>query len=187
MPDFDHVAAEFEADRARRAALVAQAQAWTGGQGADEFGTFDTCAPVPGEQLPNIYARLIALSVQRLRVLSGQLARAYAEHDVDALVYERKAYDPGTEELVTVGQAVTALADLEGKERDRLEGLITTAIRLQMEVRSQEAVRDHGRRIAALAQALCEQVGLDWAADDTRRLAQRAIVTAEGQGVRPAR
>lgn len=178
-PDFDHIAAEFEADRTRRAALVAQAQAWTGGQGADELGSFDTTAPVAGEQIPNIYARLIALSVQRLRVLSGQLAEAFATEGVRALVYERKAYNVGTEELEVIGEEPTALAKMEVKEREHLATLLTTAVRLQLEARDRDAVRRHGQRMAALAQAFAEQAGLDWADEETRRLAQRAIVAAE--------
>jgi hypothetical protein len=185
MPDqFDHIAAQFAADRARRAALVAQAQSWTGATDPDSLGNFDEVDAVPGDQLPNIYARLIALSVQRLRVLSAQLNAAYAEHQVDALVYAKKAYNPGTEELETIGEEPTALARLEGQERDRLEGLITPAVRLQMEVRSREAVAQHGQRIAALAQSMCEEAGLNWASEETRRLAQRAIVRAEAAVVR---
>lgn len=182
MPEnFDHVAAALEADRARRAALLAQARGWTSGQGVTELGSFDTAEPLPGDQMPNIYARLIALSAQRLRVLSDQLAQAYAKDGVVALVYERRAYNPGTEQLETIGQEPTALAKLEGKERDRLAELLTTAVRLQLEVRSDAAVRSHGRRIAALAQTLCEEAGLNWADEQTRRLAQRAIVRAEAQ------
>jgi hypothetical protein len=32
--------------------------------------------------------------------------------------------------------------------------------------------------MAALAEALCEEVGLDWAEDATRRIAQRAVLRA---------
>lgn len=94
---------EFHALRSKRAALTAQAQAWTGGQGSDEFGTFDNSAPVDGDQIGSIYARLVALSVQRLRVLSDQLAQAYATYGKDALVMETKTYNPGTEELESPG------------------------------------------------------------------------------------
>lgn len=177
-PDYTPVAQAFAASRARRDALLAQAQSWTGCDTGD-FGTFDSVTPVSGDELGSIYARLAALSVQRLRVLSAQLAAAYEADPAGALVYERKAYDPATEELVTIGQEVTALAKLEAAERDRLERLITVAVRLRLEVRSEEAIRLQGRRMAALVQAACEQAGLDWSLPETRRVAQRAVVAAE--------
>lgn len=180
MADFDQISQQFAAHRAQRDALTAQAQSWTQ-QSVGDLGTFDATPPVAGSELPNIYARLIALSVQRLRVLSDQLAQAYGTGQLTALVYERKAYDPGTEELVTLSEEPTALAVLEGKERDRLANLLRDAVRLQLEARSVEVIRNHGLRIATLTQALCEAAGLDWADEDTRRLAQRAIVSAESQ------
>lgn len=180
MADFDQIAEQFAAHRAQRDALTAQAQSWTG-QSVGDLGTFDATPPVAGAELPNIYARLIALSVQRLRVLSDQLAQAYETDKLAALVYARKAYDPGTETLETIGEEPTALAVLEGKERDRLANLLRDAVRLQLEARSQEVIRNHGLRIATLAKTLCEAAGLDWADEDTRRLAQRAIVAAESQ------
>jgi hypothetical protein len=184
VPDLEPIAAEFAALRERRTALITQAQAWTGGQGPDELGTFDNSAPVDGDQIGSIYARLVALSVQRLRVLSDQLAASYAAHAERALVMETKAYNRETEELEVTGEQITALAQLEGKERDRLERLLTVAVRLQLESRSVAAIANHGLRTAALAQSLCEQAGLDWADADTRRLAQRAIVDAEARVVK---
>lgn len=177
--DFAAVAATFADHRARSDALIAQARAWTGGQAVDDLGNFDTTPPLDGGQLTNVYARLIALSVQRLRVLSDQLNRAFAENQLAAFVREKLIYDPASQEVVTAGEEITALAALEAKERDRLEGLILSAIRLQMEYRSQQAVTRHGQRMAALAQALCEEAGLDWADEATRRLAGRAILRAE--------
>ena len=38
--------------------------------------------------------------------------------------------------------------------------------------------RETGPRMAALAQALCEEVGLNWADDAARRIAQRAVLRA---------
>ena len=184
VPDFDHIAQEFHALRSKRAALTAQAQAWTGGQGSDELGTFDNSAPVDGDQIGSIYARLVALSVQRLRVLSEQLSQAYAAEGKDALVMETKIYNPGTEELEVTGEQITALAQLELKERKMLQELLTVAVRLQLESRSVAAIANHGLRMAALAQSLCEEAGLDWADNETRRLAQRAILNAEERVVK---
>jgi hypothetical protein len=184
--DLDHppevyraVAQQFDASRARQAALVAQAQSWTGVTGCDDLGTFDTVIPLDGDQLSNVYARLMALSVQRLRVLSAQLAEAYATDSATAFVYDKLMYNPASQEVEVASQEVTALARLESEERDRLKDLLALSVRLQLEVRAADAIKTQGQRMAALAQALCEKVGLDWDEPDTKRLAQAAVLAAE--------
>jgi hypothetical protein len=183
--DLVAIAATFADRRQRDAALVDQAQSWTG-QGIEDLGTFDASPQIDGDELGNVYARLVSLSVQRLRVVSDQLARAFAEHGVDALVKDRLAYNPGTEELEVIGEQVSALAELEGRERKQLQELLTAAVRLRLETRSAEAIAAQGQRMAALAQALCEEVGLDWNTDSARRVAQRAVIRAEAAMARPA-
>jgi hypothetical protein len=183
--DLVAIAATFADRRQRDAALVEQAQSWTG-QGINDLGTFDASPQIDGDELGNVYARLVALSIQRLRVVSDQLARAFAEHGVDALVKDRLAYNPGTEELEVIGEQVSALAELEGRERRQLQELLTAAVRLRLETRSAEAIAAQGQRMAALAQALCEEVGLDWNTDSARRVAQRAVIRAEAAMARPA-
>lgn len=187
MPDeLDHppavyraVADRFDASRARQAVLVAQARSWTGVEGCDDLGSFDTVMPLEGDQLSNVYARLMALSVQRLRVLSAQLSKAYATEPASAFVYDKLMYNPGTQEVEVASQEVTALARLESEERDRLKELLALSVRLRLEVRAADAIKTQGQRMAALAQALCEQVGLDWNEPETKRLAQSAVLAAE--------
>jgi hypothetical protein len=183
--DLVAIAATFADRRQRDAALVDQAQSWTG-QGIEDLGTFDASPQIDGDELGNVYARLVALSIQRLRVVSDQLAKAFAEHGVAALVKDRLAYNPGTEELEVIGEQVSALAELEGRERKQLQELLTAAVRLRLETRSAEAIAAQGQRMAALAQALCEEVGLDWNTDAARRVAQRAVIRAEAAMARPA-
>jgi hypothetical protein len=177
--DFEAAADLLAASRARRNALLAQAQAFTGIDTDTELGTFDTVAPTSGEDLGNIYARLVALSAQRLRVLSAQLADAHRSDPTGAFVYEKKAWNQATEELEVISEEPTALSRLVTQESDRLADLLTTAVKLRLEVRSAEALAMQSKRIAAYVQAMAEAAGLDWSQADTRRLAQRAIVAAE--------
>lgn len=175
------IAGTFGAHRARQALQLAQTRAWTGIEGAEELGTFDSVSPLEAGEVSNVYARLAALSVQRLRVLSDQLSRAYTEHGTAAFVRDRLIYNPATQEVEVAGEEPTALAKLELEERKLLQNLLTSAVRLKLEAQSQAARDNHGRRMAAFAQSLCELAGLDWAAEDTRRLAQRAILVAEAE------
>ena len=183
--DLVAIAATFADRRERATALIEQAQAWTS-QTIDELGTFDASPQMDGDELGNVYARLVSLSIQRLRVVSDQLSKAFAEHGVDALVKDRLAYNPGTEELEVIGEQVSALAELEARERKELRELLTAAVRLRLETRSAEAIAAQGQRMAALAQALCEEVGLDWNTEAARRVAQRAVIRAEAAMARPA-
>ena len=183
--DLVAISETFAQRRDRDAALLAQAQAWTG-QEIGDLGTFDASPQMDGDELGNVYARLVSLSVQRLRVLSSQLAAAFAKEGVAALVKDRLAYNPGTEELEVIGEQISALAELEGRERKQLQELLTAAVRLRLETRSAEAIAAQGQRMAALAQALCEEAGLDWNTEAARRLAQRAVIRAEAAMARPA-
>lgn len=176
-----HAQEVFAAERARREELVAQARSWTG-LGDTELGTLDGVEPLASGQIDTLYARLVALSAQRLRVLSGQLAAVYAEHGADALVSRRQVFNPATGEVEDAGEVVSVLAKLDADERDRLERLLTTAVRLGLERRATDALERQRQVIGALARSLCEEAGLDWSAPETRRLAQRAMLRARGGG-----
>jgi hypothetical protein len=179
--EFAAVAHVFAGAAAKRAALVEQARSWTGVDSNAELGNFDTVMPTDGDQLGNIYARLVALSAQRLRVLSDQLARAYAAYGVDAFRYEKQIYNPRTEEVEVASEEVTVLYRLEAEERDRLERLLIAAVKLQLESRSAEAVAMQAQRQVAYVRSMAEAAGLSWADESTRRLAQRAVVRAEAE------
>jgi len=181
---FEGIAAQFAHQRARDAALVRQAQAWAPAPPRPDdmdLGDFGSVEPMDADQISPTYARLAALSAQRLRVLSAQLREQYAEHGMSAFVRDRLLYNPATQEVETAGEEPTALARLEAEERKHLAGLLTTAVRLKMEARTEQSRALHGARMAALAQAMCEQAGLDWSLPETRRLAQRAVLAAEAR------
>lgn len=179
---FNDVAATFAAHRAQQAALGDQARSWTPARADDmELGTFDSVTPLDGGEIGSVYARLAALSVQRLRVLTAQLAEQYADHGMGAFVRDRLVYNPANQDVEVAGEELTGLARLELEERKLLQGLLTAAVRLKLEVHSAQARQSHGRRMAALAEALCEQVGMDWSAPETRRMAQQAVIRAEAE------
>ena len=182
---FDDAAGTFAAHRARDAALTASARSWapaTPPRADDmDLGNFDSVAPLEADQIGPTYARLAALSMQRLRVLSAQLQEQYAAHGTAAFVRDRLVYNPATQEVETAGEEPTALARLESAERAELRTLLTTAVRLKLEVQSAATRVQHAQRMAALAQSMAEQMGLDWADEGTRRLAQRAVLQAEAR------
>jgi hypothetical protein len=178
----DGIAQRFADHRAQQAALTASAQAWRPQKAADmDLGTFDSVAPLEAEQIGPTYARLAALSMQRLRVLSAQLTEQYRDHGMAALVRDKLLYNPATQEVEVAGEEPTALARMEAEERRELRTLLTTAVRLKLEVQSAAARTQHAQRMAALAQSMAELVGLDWANEETRRLAQRAVLQAEAR------
>lgn len=167
----------FADQRARQAALTATAQAFD----ATVLGTLDDVAPMHENDLPDFYSRQIGLTAQRVRVLSAQLAQAYAERKMDALVREDFVYDRETGAAVRAGESITALAELEGRERDRLDRQLGQALKLRiLAEESAERRRDTARRMAALTEELCTKAGLDWADPEVKALARRAVVAAFG-------
>lgn len=166
----------FAEARARDAALTATAQAFD----ATALGTLDDVEPLAGSDLPALIARQLALTGQRVRVLSAQLARAYAEHGRNALVREDFVYDRETGTAISAGESITALAELEGKERDRLDRQLAAAVRLGLEKQSREEREQLARQVATVARELCEQAGLSWSDEGTRALARRVIVSVFG-------
>lgn len=178
----DGIAQRFADHRAQQAALTASARSWAPQKAADmDLGTFDSVAPLEAEQIGPTYARLAALSMQRLRVLSAQLTEQYRDHGMAALVRDKLIYNPATQDVEVAGEEPTALARMEAEERRELRTLLTTAVRLKLEVQSAAARTQHAQRMAALAQSMAELVGLDWANEETRRLAQRAVLQAEAR------
>jgi hypothetical protein len=77
------------------------------------------------------------------------------------------------------------LVTLEGAERDRAAQLGLQLAKLGLDIATVRSatVAKQARLMVALAQALCEEVGLDWADDATRRIAQRAVVRASERQV----
>lgn len=160
-------------------AVTATAQAF---DPASVLGTLDDVDPLFEDDLPALYSRQLALTARRVRVLSAQLAQAFAEHKQAALVREDFIFDRETGTPVSAGESITALAELEGKERDRLDRQLATALRLRaLERESAERRAEFGRRVGTLAQELCERAGLDWAAEGTRQIAAAAVVRAFGR------
>lgn len=146
---------------------------------ARELGTLDDAEPLYEGDLPELYGRQVALTRQRIRVLSAQLARAYDEHGEKALVRETFIYDRETGEAVSSGEQITGLAELEGRERDRLDRQI--ALHLKLAVIAEEAAGERRKRsqaLARLAEEICRAAGLDWAAAETREIARRAVAAA---------
>lgn len=182
-PDpFDGIAETFADHRAQEASLAASARSWQPETAtAMDLGDLDTVTPLEGDQIGTTYARLAALSQQRIRVLSAQLREQYATHGMAAFVRDRLVYNPATQEVEVAGEEPTGLARQEFAERQELRTLLTTAVRLKLEVQSAAARTQHAQRMAALAQSMAELMGLDWADETTRRLAQRAVLQAEAR------
>lgn len=175
----DPVAA-FAEHRERAAELVEQARSYTG-LPASALGSLDAVDPLPGSAVPNVYARAVALTAQRVRYFSDQLAQAVEKHGVSALVRENLVYDPETSEVRVASETPTALADMEYRERRLLESQLQAAIRLGLQQRSaaeRQAIID---RNVDLLESFAVEAGMDWAAPDTRRIAQRALLRAYGE------
>lgn len=154
-------------------------------------------------QFAEVYARLLALSVARLEFLGELLAAEYARHSdsdesTDEGLYDPGSVDPGqdggiraivgnTYDLdkfgtpVPIGEAARALFKLEAEERDRAARLAKDAIRIGVQARQVDVMRSYGHTVVASMRALCEQLGIDWAEEATRRAAQRAIITARSR------
>jgi hypothetical protein len=104
------------------------------------------------------------------------LAEGVAERRMVALVDDQHAIDP-TGAVVRVGETISALAVLEGREGHRAERVATAMARIGLEARPTGAqVEAEGRRMAAVAEELSVQLGHDWAQESTRRAAQRAVL-----------
>lgn len=134
----------------------------------------------PGRTLP----MLAATATRRAQWLSDRLAEAVQRDGLRALIDDQWGVD-GQGNAVRLGEQVRALVTLEGAERDRAAqlGLQLAKLGLDISATRSAAVAKQGRQLAALAQALCEEVGLDWADNATRRIAQRAVLRAQERQV----
>jgi hypothetical protein len=92
------------------------------------------------------------------------------------VVRENQMWDAEAGELVTVSEGLTGLARIEMEERKLLDAQFAAAVRLGLEERSQ-AERERSADLQAdLVRAALEEAGLDWSAENTRRIAQRALL-----------
>lgn len=145
-------------------------------------------------QFANGFAELAAVALARAEFYGELLAAQFAAEGLEGLIgMETGAVAVGAQEkyLETYekGEAVRALVALEAVERDRAAALIEKGVRLGMEASNVDAMRTYGRTVGEALKALCEEMGIDWSADLTRRAAQRAVLTARarlGFGTRPA-
>jgi hypothetical protein len=151
-------------------------------------------------QFAETYARLLALSVARLEFLGELLAEEY-ERLSDARTSdhpdfaEGDDYDPGDRGAMgalvgatygiakdgytlAIGENIRALVKLEAEERDRAARLAKDGIRIGIEAKQVDVMRSYGRTVVASLRALCEELGVSWEEEGTRRAAQRAILTA---------
>jgi hypothetical protein len=138
----------------------------------------------PGHTLP----MLAATATRRAQWLSDRLAEAVRRDGLRALIDDQWGVD-GQGNAVRLGEQVRALVTLEGAERDRAAhlGLQLAKLGLDISTTRSTAAAKQAHQMVALAEALCEEVGLDWADDATRRIAQRAVVRAYERQVEEAR
>lgn len=173
--------AELRRDR-QRAAITARSAGdpMVEHAGRDELVTMSEArGRVP--DVADIYARLIITALERAQLLGAQLAAEYAEIGLDALVRDTFITDPDTGELVPDKSRPTALVLMEGQERDRLERLIQTAVRLQLDHKRAGVSQEQGRLIVTTLRKFAEARGIPWADDDVRRDAQGAALSARAE------
>lgn len=140
-------------------------------------------APV---QLAEVYARLVAVSLARAEFLGALLAEAYRDQGVDALVGVVRSGAvlkggkgmPDELETYDASEAVRALVQLEGAERDRVERLTKDAIRLGIEANRVDVMRGYARTVVEVTRAMAGELGLDWNSPRVRLVAQRAVLAA---------
>lgn len=135
----------------------------------------------PPADVAGLYARLITLASERVQLYGAQLAAAYAESGVSALRTLVHVVDPLTGRLEVNGERATALVELERKEREILERLITQGARLSLDQRAQDALSRNGAVLAGAMRRLAESLGQDWASPEVRRRAQAALLEARAE------
>lgn len=148
-------------------------------------------------QFAEVYARLLAVSIARAEFYGELLAAAYERRDAggsgeEADEYEYDPGDPGSMGALVgstygiakdgytlpIGEGIRALVKLEAEERDRAARLAKDGIRIGIEAKQVDVMRSYGRTVVASLRALCEELGVAWEEEGTRRAAQRAILTA---------
>lgn len=147
-------------------------------------------------QFAEVYARLLAVSIARAEFYGELLAAAYERRDNgDGPDRDEDDYDPGDPGsmgalvgatygiakdgfTLPIGEGIRALVKLEADERDRAARLAKDGIRIGIEAKQVDVMRSYGRTVVASLRALCEELGVSWEEEGTRRAAQRAILTA---------
>lgn len=153
-------------------------------------------------QFADTFARLVAVAEARAQFYGELLAELYERYEDDGASTVRAEddatgdeYNPGKGrglralvgdvysvskdgDAVAVGEAIRALVKLEAEERDRAADLAWKGIRVGIEAKQVDVMRSYGRTVVASLRALCVELGIDWADEDTRLAARRAIISA---------
>lgn len=133
-------------------------------------------------QFAEAYSRLVAVSMARAEFLGFKLAEAYERDNLGALVGHKYDADKFGQ-IYEVSEEIRGLARLEAEERDRAAKLIKDGLRIGIEAKHVDVLRSYGHTVVASLRVLCQQLGIPWDDEATRRAASRAIVAARtGQG-----
>ena len=153
-------------------------------------------------QFAEVFARLAAVAMAKAEFYGQMLADLYERYDQGSAraVFDEDAdtgneYFPGEGkgfraligdvysvgkfgDVVATGEAIRALVKLEAEERDRAADLAYKGIKVGIEAKQVDVMRSYGRTVVAAIRSMCLELGVDWAAEDTRLAARRAIISA---------
>lgn len=133
-------------------------------------------------QFAEAYAKLVAVSMARAEFLGAKLEQAYEAEGLKALIGHKYDSDKFGE-IYEVSEETRGLAAMEERERDRAARLIKDGLRIGIEAKHVDVLRSYGHTVVAALRVLCQQLGIPWDDEATRRAASRAIVAARtGQG-----
>lgn len=119
--------------------------------------------------------RLLLVAQRRAAWLADALADQVAREGVGGVVGDQLAIDGGGAP-VKVSEYARTLADLEARERATAERISATMARLGVD--SAKIGSDQAALIAGSLRRFAEANGIDWAAPEVRRYAQRAVLEA---------
>lgn len=132
-------------------------------------------------QFAEAYAKLVAVSMARAEFLGFKLAEAYEREGLGALIGHKYDSDKFGE-IYEVSEETRGLAAMEERERDRAAKLIKDGLRIGIEAKHVDVLRNYGRTVVESLKMLCMQLGISWDDEATRRAASRAIVYARTGG-----
>ena len=132
-------------------------------------------------QFAEAYAKLVAVSMARAEFLGYKLAEAYEREGLGALIGHKYDSDKFGE-IYEVSEETRGLAAMEERERDRAAKLIKDGLRIGIEAKHVDVLRNYGHTVVASLKMLCTQLGIPWEDEATRRAASRAIVFARTGG-----
>ena|SRR3954471_22184148 len=149
---------------------------------------------VQNVRFANGFAELAAVALARAEFYGALLAEQYEAEGLAGLIgAEMGGVAVGGDEkhleMFEKSEAVRALVALEQGERDRAASLIEKGVRLGMEAKNVDAMRTYGKTVVEAMKAFSEEMSITWGAPETRRAAQRAVLTARerlGFDLRPA-